>query len=354
MSEMVYRVGSWIIFIGIALTFLFQGDNLAKAIRNNLDMLEIEHVLFSNDAIKLSQAERDLTLRGMKNQNNLKTTILWAYIQIARGELSSLVPLLERNGIANDERGRLMLIRLGREFLYELNIENFRKAWQNAGVWGTLPKDWLALRDIAKESLQEENWQDTLELLYIYKDWGADDVFVNRSIAIILFNEYSNSFGAIAEMEQVVALRPDSIWDLNFLGQLYLETEEWNEAQQNFKRVLELDAENENAVVGLSKAHHAKGQETQAATLLETYLERHPDNVMVLVTLGIYYKERGNLDKSIVLMEHALQQNNSPEYRAMGHNILANIALSKDDKDKAKWHTNQANMILESIDSETK
>ena len=374
------RTSRLFIVIGAVLVLSIHFGSWTEAVERNRDAVEISHALLSGDADRLKDADNDLSGVLAQNPEDARATIWWAHVQMTRGELSALIPLLESGRIADSERGRLMLIRLGEMFLHDLDPVHFRMAWQQAEVWGDPPLgQYLQILEMARGAMRKKQWAEALELFRILEAWHPSDAAVHRYLASILFDGYNDLAGAIAEREQVLALDPDSFWDLMSLGGLYLQAGRLHEAQQQFERATKVDPNHERPVaalagvfweqgrldeaarvmetflekhpdnsfvlVRLAGVYRDQGREAEAVSLLETFLERNPDNVPALVILGVYYKGEGHMDEVVRLVEHAIQQDGDPYYLALGHDILASIASSRGDTDAAAWHAEQARAI---------
>ncbi len=104
----------------------------------------------------------------------------------------------------------------------------------------------------------------------------------------------------------------EQIIDLLFqLGSVYLENEEYDNAIDKFKKIIELGEENEKVYLNLSIAYILKeqfNQETQE--IFEKSLQFEPENPLLNVTLSQLYLEKGREDeKALQVYQVALKQN---------------------------------------------
>jgi tetratricopeptide (TPR) repeat protein len=95
------------------------------------------------------------------------------------------------------------------------------------------------------------------------------------------------------------------------LAQVYYRTAQvdpsyYEKAKRAFSHVLELDAQNADALRGLGSIHFEVDEPEQAIALYVRYLAIKPDDQTVRTALGAAYVSAGNLDKAIPLFRDVL------------------------------------------------
>ncbi|MBA4385636.1 MAG: hypothetical protein C0410_12935, partial [Anaerolinea sp.] len=367
-----YWISLVILFVGAIFLLCTRSEDWAKNLLVNRRAIEVNHVLLvQNNAELLDRVSDNLFGLFGKNPKEIRILIWWVYIQIARGELSPVIPVLDGGILASDSRGRIALVRLGEQFLFESDLPHFQIAWQQSGMWKEISQSrFNHIHELVENALQQEQWTYASELLQILESWQMSNAWLHYSKARVLWEGYGDLVGAITEMEQAVSPDSDSFWQLMYLGDLYWQAGRLIDAQQQFEHATELDPGNEGAVNALAQVIQEQGRLHDAARLLETFLEKqpgkgvavaqlaelywtqgqsaeavdllrrflekNPDSVPVLVALGAYYKAEGRLDEAIALLEHALQLDGSPAYLIWAHIELARIAASRGDSQAAK------------------
>lgn len=91
-------------------------------------------------------------------------------------------------------------------------------------------------------------------------------------------------------------------------GYLYLKENRIAEGEECFRRILELEPENNYALVGLGDAARKRGDFVRAASHYQKCLDLHPDNNYALFGLADSLKSRNQYGKAIEIWERYLVQ----------------------------------------------
>jgi tetratricopeptide (TPR) repeat protein len=103
-------------------------------------------------------------------------------------------------------------------------------------------------------------------------------------------------------------------------GYKALQQGQWPKAAAAFSAVLQRDAGNLGAILGLAEAELKSGRPTEAEALLRRALKLAPDNADVLVAQGRFLESRGEFDSALPAFRKAieLQPANYSAQRALG------------------------------------
>jgi tetratricopeptide (TPR) repeat protein len=88
--------------------------------------------------------------------------------------------------------------------------------------------------------------------------------------------EYGKSKEALKLFEKALAERPDGVDALLGIGYADLDTEHFNAAADQFRRVLELAPGNGEAIIGLAQTYKLRGDKARALEFYQRYLKELP------------------------------------------------------------------------------
>ncbi len=113
---------------------------------------------------------------------------------------------------------------------------------------------------------------------------------------------------AIAAIEELLTIDPESRQGLVLLSELYRQQELFGKALQVAQVLVDLEPENEDYLFKLAYLHHDAGHVPRTIRLLRQILELNSDNPLALNFLGYTFAERGeNLDEAEALVRKALE-----------------------------------------------
>lgn len=103
----------------------------------------------------------------------------------------------------------------------------------------------------------------------------------------------------------------DDLARLSREGYIFLKTNEIDRAEEEFKKMLELDPNNNYALVGLGDASRKRNNCKEAANYYSECLKHHPGNNYALFGLADCYKNMNLYAKAIEIWEQYLEHDNS-------------------------------------------
>ena len=116
---------------------------------------------------------------------------------------------------------------------------------------------------------------------------NPNDLNAHRMLARIFTHQISgpqNSIDdsmlkrAIEQFQKIADIDPKDVESLNMLGRLQRAASNTAEAEKDYKKVLAMDAENEEALIGLASVYADSGKTTEAADLLRKLAEKSPSS----------------------------------------------------------------------------
>lgn len=138
---------------------------------------------------------------------------------------------------------------------------------------------------------------------------------------------------AIISFKQYLKKRPNNLDVLNNLGAFYIELGYLDSAQLVFQKVLVIDNKNNDGLYGLSYVFMEKEEFSNAKQILINQIEHYPDAHKAMNSLGLCYKELGELDESLIFFSEAIEH--SKEHENYFYN-RGSVYLKKEVFDKAE------------------
>jgi len=113
---------------------------------------------------------------------------------------------------------------------------------------------------------------------------------------------------------------PDNIYLINNLGRTYLSIGKLNEAEEYFKRALEIDSNFRLAMVNLAKSYMIQDKATEALSIYLKYIKKYPKDEKSLVDLAHVYLRLEKLDEARETIDKSLslKPNNPNAYHTLG------------------------------------
>lgn len=100
---------------------------------------------------------------------------------------------------------------------------------------------------------------------------------------------------------------PDPVQDLFIQGSQQVGEGDWEAAEETFKQVLGLDAENSQAHAALVYIYAQQGRLKEAIAEAETVRDLMPDEYVGYADLAILYQQNSEIDKAVEAAEQALE-----------------------------------------------
>jgi len=114
---------------------------------------------------------------------------------------------------------------------------------------------------------------------------------------------------AIENYKKLLELYPDDVGALGLLGSLYRNIEEWDLAQSQFEKIIEIDKTEALALDNLSHIYMAKGFYAQARNIIESRQDIYTDKAQFHWRLGLAYMCENQLDLALSETKKALAAN---------------------------------------------
>ncbi len=155
---------------------------------------------------------------------------------------------------------------------------------------------------------------------------------------------------AIEQYQKIVEKEPKDIETWLILGRLYKVAQNSVEAEKAYKKALEMDANNEDAISGLAMVYSDLGDTKSAADMLSKAVERNP-NLRTLTSLAAAYEQMREYALAAQTLRRALDVDpgGNPEIkRALAQNLMLSDQLPEalklyeelaaaDPKDAQSW-----------------
>ncbi len=173
----------------------------------------------------------------------------------------------------------------------------------------------------------------------------------------MVYYQLGDQANAVKQLTQAVqgyrfpSQKPEQLNALMALGEVFESQNNLSSAQNAYSRAQVLDPKNKNIKRELASIQLKMGQVNEAIRGFETLLYQDPDNVSLLVELGVAYYEAKRFGESQRYLEHVLQKApNGTEENVRAHNYLAKIYYQTKRTDKALEHFNAACAARPSVD----
>jgi tetratricopeptide (TPR) repeat protein len=116
---------------------------------------------------------------------------------------------------------------------------------------------------------------------------------------------------AIASIDRLIAMRPNSAMDYNNRGLMYFRNNQINEALADLSLALQIDPKLDSAYNNRANCYAAKGELVEAISDYDVALDLNPANIRAWINQGITFRELGMYDLAIENFEIALVVGNS-------------------------------------------
>lgn len=136
----------------------------------------------------------------------------------------------------------------------------------------------------------------------------------------------------IAELFMKEGLTADAAGEYCHMARLFERNGDYRQAEQYYRKVIELQPRNKDAYVGLSQIYERGGDPKQALEVLDTALDFYHDDGEVLVKCAVVLKSSGSPEEAIGYLERAVAAGPS-DVKAV--RMLGDIYLSMGDRQKA-------------------
>ncbi|MGZ3579380.1 MAG: tetratricopeptide repeat protein [Syntrophales bacterium] len=155
-----------------------------------------------------------------------------------------------------------------------------------------MPQDWLRY---AKDS---ENRQAQIEYLRRAIDMNKNDVGVRKMLAAI-YEQGGVVEKAIAQYNDILALKPDDVNALAGLLKCYIRTKDYDKAISAGTKLLRINPRDASAFANIGYVYGNKGAWDKAIANYKESLKLNPDDTLVRFRLGEAYEKANNLRDAV-------------------------------------------------------
>ncbi|NND93869.1 MAG: tetratricopeptide repeat protein [Flavobacteriales bacterium] len=137
---------------------------------------------------------------------------------------------------------------------------------------------------------------------------------------------------ALEYVKDAISISPDNIWYKSLMAQLYLNLNEFQEAEKTYERIIEDHAQGFDYMYDLSMVRYRMGDIKGALEALDKIEEKMGFSEELFQQKQLLYMESGQTDKAIAELEEAISENpKNPSYYGM----LAEVYERLGEKEKA-------------------
>lgn len=134
----------------------------------------------------------------------------------------------------------------------------------------------------------------------------------------------------IARLRQAIALAPNDAQNHANLGKLLLQSEQTDEAIEEFEKAVSLDPGLVEALCNLGVAYQQEGRVDEAISQYQKAIQIRPDNVDALNNCGVAYEQKGALKDAIASYRKALSLR--PDFAQIHYNLGLALQENRDPK----------------------
>lgn len=155
-----------------------------------------------------------------------------------------------------------------------------------------MPQDWLRY---AKNS---ENKQAQIEYLKRAIDMNKNDVGVRKMLAAI-HEQAGTADKAIAQYNDILALKPDDAGAMAGLLKCYIKTKDYDKAIKTGTKLLKINPRDASAFANVAYAYSNTGAWRKAIVNYKESLQLNPDDTLVRFRLGEAYEKENDLKNAV-------------------------------------------------------
>ena len=131
----------------------------------------------------------------------------------------------------------------------------------------------------------------------------------------------------IVALEQEIAVNPDNVNALIELGDIYFDSNRYQEAISTFLKAEKITPANVHILNDLGLLYMSTGDNDTALKKFEAVLEIDPSHIHSLYYVGLVHRKTGNKDKALQIFEEVLSLNPGPQ---LADAVRQEIAALKD------------------------
>lgn len=274
------------------------------------------------------EAKSSLTLFLAKNPSSIEARSMLAEIEASRSEHARVIKLLEfiEPQFLSEKSALVLMSAYFQQENYLRTSTLPEQLNRNVAKSDSIKRlQALALLQLgeSRSALElltgsaQESVKNTLTLGYIYLQFGFFEKAQETAIALVDKGD-------------------NSLAELNFIGVAFKSVEEFNSAEEYFKRALDAVPQDVISLINLIKLYIEQNQWKSAANTLSTGLQSHPNNTDLITMQAQVLQHQGEYQRAIEIVSNVLSKDSTN--LAMNYRLL-NLYLM----------TNQPEQALEQI-----
>ncbi|RAJ10924.1 tetratricopeptide repeat protein [Chitinophaga skermanii] len=159
----------------------------------------------------------------------------------------------------------------------------------------------------------------------------------------------------IKQLQEAVAVSPNNVPLRLHLAQVLLQEHEFIFAEEQYRKVLELDAKNETAQLGLARTFYQQQKYSVAIVVLEQLEQQNPDHFDALLLHCRILVKENSMQEARDVYQHLLSLNPGFRDEVLDTHFRVsqqgqNASLQDDDDDEDEFSTNTSPFMLEKPD----
>ena len=173
----------------------------------------------------------------------------------------------------------------------------------------------------------EAGLRKTREALRALPGFQTNDAPTHLRLAEVL-NQQGDPNGAIEEYQTAIQLNPEMTKAFRGLGAVYIDTHEWEKAEQALRKGVELNPQDHQAWYWLGRSLIAQEQFQWAQEALETATHIPPHDAETFSDLGLAFMAQGNIHEAETALKNAIAR--QPDF-AEAHHRLERVRAAQDN-----------------------
>jgi tetratricopeptide (TPR) repeat protein len=160
-----------------------------------------------------------------------------------------------------------------------------------------------AQNDIIKlfsQGLEKETEGDCISAIFIYQDvLNKNKYFLDAKIALArCYYKTGNLVESEKHLEEAIQQDRKNTQAMNLLGRVLIALKKYGEAEETFRKSLEIEPINIETKYGLADLYRARGDYETAIRIYDEILKVYPQEVWTYLYLGTSYTEMGQLERA--------------------------------------------------------
>jgi tetratricopeptide (TPR) repeat protein len=251
----------------------------------------------------LSQAVSALKEARAMAPDSIDIRVTLAQVYLAQGSVNSAINEAEGVLEVNPQNTAVLKLLVDAHLL----AEDTKRAHQTLQeLSGMLPDDTFVHHRLGVVSSMQQRPAEAIAHLERALEHAPSSIESLEEIASILISQGKMS-QAYERVRHQVALNPRDPRFHNLLGRILVQSRKFPEAEAAFKKAMSLDGMLLPTYANLSELYTRQGKVEQAIREFETIVEKNPQQLGALMTLGILHEQRKDYSRAMAKYEQALR-----------------------------------------------